>query len=84
MTVQPDRKNHAHCFRCNFQLPIKEARLQSLTANDVGAGTRHTGSYYHAHCINAILPVARSFTGFPGLEADEKQALIKAVQDDNE
>lgn len=58
-------------------------RLQSVTHNEMQGGARHTTSYFHTHCVDAVLPPARSFTGFPELEPSEKQELETAVVQNN-
>ena len=83
-TVQTARKNHACCIRCKGTFDTGELRLQAVRDNEIASGQRNTSRYFHNHCVDAILPEARSITGFSSLEDSEKQALHKAVQDNNE
>ena len=41
------------------------------------------GRYFHPHCIDAMLPAARTITVFDALPEAGRQTLLKAVQDNH-
>ena len=54
--------------------------MQSVRPSEAQGGGRHTSNYLHVHCVDALLPNARTIMGFAELEIPDKQELDKAVE----
>ena len=83
VTPQAERANRASCTRCKQTFNAGDLRLQAVRGNEIATGNRNMGRYFHPHCVDAMLPAARTITGFDMLPEDERQALLKAVQNNH-
>ena len=73
VTPQAAKANRACCNRCKGTFEAGELRLQAVRDNEIAPGNRNTSRYFHPHCVDAMLPAARSITGFDALPEAGRQ-----------
>ena len=83
VTPQTERANRASCTRCRETFAAGDLRLQGVRDNEIASGNRNMGRYFHPHCVDAMLPAARTISGFDMLSDDHRQVLLKAVQNNH-